>query len=108
MTVIADRGLFIRVPTASGKVQSGEAEALADAMDAATRNPDTKADASEVRTELAAVRADIALLSQRMDDRFTPMNERFEAQANKLLVRVGAVGAALAGLLFAALRYTGH
>lgn len=96
MTVIADRGLFIRVPTASGKVQSGEAEALADAMDAATGNA---ADATETKAEFAAVRADIALLSQRMDD-------RFEAQTNKLLVRLGGLMIAVGGFVIAILRYT--
>ena len=127
MTIIADRGLFIRILTASGKVGMSEAESYADALDGATKDPATKADLAEVRAEIAVLAHEIKSLDRRnderlgafeqrmaerlnlVDDRFgladKRLDERLDAQTNKLLVRVGAVGAALAGILFAALRY---
>ena len=92
MTIIAERGLFVRLLVASGKFDSGGAESLADALDAATREPATKADLSEVRNEL---KAEITLLSQRID-----------AMGDRLLVRLSGLMIAVAGLLFAALRLT--
>lgn len=92
MTIIAERGLFVRLLVQSGKFDTGGAELLADALDAATREPATRVDLSEVRAEL---KADIALLSQRID-----------AMGDRLLVRLGGLMIAVASLLFAALRLT--
>jgi len=119
MSIIADRGLFVRLLVQSGKFASADAEAFADAMDAATREPATKLDLLEVRnalkgdiatlrTELkgdtAALRtelkADIAAIRQDV----AVLDQRITAVADRIMVRLGGLGLALAGLLFAALR----
>lgn len=82
MTIIAERGLFVPLLAASGKFEAG------DALDAATREPATKADLSEVRNELKAdmalLRSDIGLLSQRVD----AQGVRIDAMGDRLLVRL--------------------
>jgi hypothetical protein len=99
VTIIADRGLFVRLLVASGKFQPGDAEAFADALDAASKDPATKADLAEVRTE-------IALLSQRVDALGSRLDGRIDAMGDRLFVRLGGLMAALIGALFAALRLT--
>jgi hypothetical protein len=108
MTIIADRGLFVRLLVQSGKFEAGEAESFADALDAATKEPATRVDLTgatgelraelqqlrgEVKLEIAGLRQDVALLSQRVD-----------AQTDRIIVRLGGVMVVLLGLLFAALR----
>ena len=99
MTIIADRGLFVRLLVASGKFQAGDAEAFAEALDAASKDPATKADLAEVRTE-------IALLSQRVDALGVRLDGRIDAVGDRLFVRLGGLMIALLGALFAALRLT--
>ncbi len=103
MTIIAERGLFVRLLVASGKFDTSDAEPLADALDAATREPATKADLSEIRNEL---KADIALLSQRVDSLGARLDGRIDTTGDRLLARLGGLTIAVAGLLFAALRLT--
>ncbi|HEV7266293.1 MAG TPA: hypothetical protein VGN83_15425 [Falsiroseomonas sp.] len=135
MTIIADRGLFVRLLVQSGRFEQDQAEALADSLDSASKDPATKLDVleiktevtllkseftafrNEVRAEFAAVRSEAksetsslrnemkagdALLAQRMDG----FQQALDAQTNKLLVRLGGLMIATAGLLFAALRLT--
>jgi hypothetical protein len=124
VTIIADRGLFVRLLMQSGKFEQSQAEALADSLDSAAKDPATKIDVLEVKTEVALLRAELtalrnearadnaamrnemkagdALLSQRMDS----FQQALDAQTNKLLVRLGGLIIAVAGLLFAALRLT--
>lgn len=59
MSIIADRGLFVRLLVQSGKFGSADAEAFADAMDAATREPATKEDIGAVRSDMAEMRAEL-------------------------------------------------
>lgn len=121
MSIIADRGLFVRLLVQSGRFDAPGAESFADAVDAATREPATKDDVTELRSEITALRtelkadsaalrtelkSDIALLHQRLDALEKRMDARFESQADKLTLRLGGLGLALAGLLFAALRLT--
>lgn len=128
MTLIADRGLFVRLLVSSGKFEAEAAGAFADALDAAAREPATKADLTEVRTEIAAVKTEVALLSQRVDALGTRLDGRIDAQGaqmegridalgvrldgridalgDKLLLRLGGLMIALTGALFAALRLT--
>ena len=126
MSIIADRGLFVRLLVQSGKFASADAEAFADAMDAATRAPATKddvialraelsgfrnelkADIAELRAELRAettsLRADISLLSQSVDAMEKRLDTRIDALGDRLMVRIGGLMIALTGALFAALR----
>lgn len=101
MTIVADRGLFVRLLVQSGKFEHAQAEALVDAIDATTKEPATKGDLKELgatttaairdlqaatKAELDEVRAEIALLRQRFDltdkntnQRFDAVNQRFDA-----------------------------
>lgn len=79
MTIIAERGLVVRLPVQSGKFETASAEALADALDAATRESATRADLMEVRGDL---KADIA------DGR-----AELTATRNELKVELGALRA---------------
>jgi hypothetical protein len=121
MTIIAERGLFVRLLVQSGKFETSAAEALVDALDAATREPATKGDlnATEaaVKAEVVLLRSDltvsernlkteIALLSQRMDLMEKRLDARIASVLDKLVVRLGGLMIALIGLLFAALRLT--
>jgi len=110
MTIIAERGPFVRLPVQSGKVATPDGEALADALDAATREPATKAELLEAKAELKAdiaeVRADIGLLRQRIDQTERNLDAKIDANNDKLTVRLGGIGLALPGALFAALRFT--
>jgi hypothetical protein len=99
MSIIADRGLFVRLLVQSGKFESPEAEALVDALDAATREPATRAD-------LAKLEGEMALLGQRMDAMGVRLDGRIDALGDRLLVRLGGLTIAVAGALFAALRLT--
>jgi len=70
VTIIAERGLFVRLLVQSGKFETASAEALVDALDASTRESATKADLVEARNELqtyiaafrSEIKADIAAL----------------------------------------------
>lgn len=141
MSIIADRGLFVRLLVQSGKFASADAEAFADAMDAATREPATKLDLIEVRNELkgdinalrSELKGEINALRTELKGEITALrtevkgevtalrtevkgdiaglrqdvallDQRITAMADRILVRVGGMGLALAGLLFAALR----
>ena len=99
MSIIADRGLFVRLLVQSGRFDAPVAESFADAMDAATREPATKVDINDLRTEFV-------LLNQRLDALEKGLEARFAAQSDRLMIRLGGLGLALAGLLFAALRLT--
>jgi hypothetical protein len=125
VTIIADRGLFVRLPVQSGRFEQAAAESFADALDAAAKEPATKAG-------LAELQAEVALLGQRLDakidERFQRLDAKIDGQAqrldaridaqtqrlgakmdgvvDKLLVRLGGLMIALMGALFAALRLT--
>ncbi len=125
MTIVADRGLFVRLLVQSGKFEHAQAEALVDAIDATTREPATKADLDVAVSEL---RGDNKRLDQRMDQgekrldqRIDQMEERLDqridqmekrleqqvaASANALVVKLGGLMIALVGLLFAAIQLT--
>jgi len=81
-----------------------------DALDAATREPATKGELLEAKAELKAdiaeVRADIGLLRQRIDQIERNIDAKIDTSNDKLTVRLGGIGLALDGALFAALRFT--
>jgi uncharacterized protein YceH (UPF0502 family) len=135
VTIIADRGLFVRLLVQSGRFEQPAAEAFADALDAAAKEPATRADLTEaaaelraevaavrsevaavrsevaaarsdLRSEIAAVRSEVALQAQRMDAMEKRLDGRIDSVADKLLVRLGALIIAASGALFAALRLT--
>ena len=99
MSIIADRGLFVRLLVQSGRFDAPGAESFADAMDAATLQPATKADVSELRTDFVPLDQRFNLLEKGLD-------ARFSAHDRRLLVRLGGLMFVLLGLLFAALRLT--
>lgn len=99
MSIIADRGLFVRLLVQSGRFDTPGAESFADAVDAATREPASKGD-------LETLRHDVKLESASIRSEFVLLSERVEAKLDKHLIRLGGLGLALAGLLFAALRLT--
>lgn len=103
MTIIAERGLFVRLLVQSGKFAPPDAETLADALDAATREPATKADLQLVENRLSQ---DIALLRGEVNALRVDVLLRLEAHGDRLTVRMGGTGLTIAGLLFAALRLT--
>jgi predicted dinucleotide-binding enzyme len=126
MSIIADRGLFVRLLVQSGKFGSADAEAFADAMDAATREPATKDDVAALRAEMgvmraelkaeiaalraetkqdiAALRAEVVVLGQRMDAMEKRLDARIDALGDRIMVRLGGLMIAMTGILFAALR----
>jgi len=117
MTIIADRGLFVRLLVQSGKFEQGHAEALADSLDSAAKDPATKLDVLEVKTDVALLRnevaqlrtelkGDIAQLRTELKGEIAVVAQRAEALHDKTLVRLGGLMIALVGLLFAALRLT--
>ena len=110
MTIIADRGLFVRLLVASGKFQPGDAEAFADALDAASKDPATKADLAEVRTEIALLSQRVDALGVRLDGRIGALEQRLDGRidtmGDRLFVRLDGLMLALTGALFAALRLT--
>ena len=99
MSIIADRGLFVPLLAQLGRFGTPAAESFADAMGTATREPATKADVNELLTEFV-------LLNQRFDILEKGLDARFVSQSDRLMIRLGGLGLALAGLLFAALRLT--
>jgi tRNA U34 5-carboxymethylaminomethyl modifying GTPase MnmE/TrmE len=125
VTIIAERGLFVRLLVQSGRFEQSQAEALADSLDAATREPATKADlaalGAELRAELAEfraelraeitqlraeMRAEIGQLRTEMRGGDTLLSQHIAAQTDRVFVRLGGLMIALIGLLFAALRLT--
>jgi hypothetical protein len=113
VTIIADRGLFVRPLVQPGRFEQRRAEALADPLDSAAKDPATKPDLLEAKAEVALRKTEIAaprggmkagdaLLSQRMDS----FRQALDARPDTLLVRLGGLMIALTGLLFAALRLT--
>jgi hypothetical protein len=52
------------------------------------------------------LRTEFVLLNQRFDILEKGLDARFAAQSDRLMIRLGGLGLALAGLLFAALRLT--
>ena len=103
MTIIAERGLFVRPLVQSGRFEQSQAEALADTLDATTREPATKADLSAMDGSL---RAEIAQLRTEMRNGEAMLAQQVSAQTDKLLVRLGGLMIALIGMQFAALRLT--
>jgi hypothetical protein len=106
VTIIADRGLFVRLLVQSGKFAAGEAESFADALDAASKDPATKADLGEVRTDIALLSQRIDALGQRLDAVAQRLDSRIDTMGDRLFVRLGGLMPALTGALFAALRLT--
>lgn len=110
MTIIAERGLFVRLLVQSGRFEQSQAEALADTLDATTREPATKGDVQELRAELKAdvqtLNAAIGSLRTEMRAGETMLDRQISAQTDKILVRLGGLMIAMTGLLFAALRLT--
>ena len=115
MAIIAERGLFVRLLVQSGKFEAPAAEALVDALDAATREPATKANLLEVRNELkednAAMRAEIAFVRTelKLDNaalrtEIAEFRKDMQAQSDKLVIKLGGVLVVPFGLAFAALR----
>jgi gamma-glutamyl:cysteine ligase YbdK (ATP-grasp superfamily) len=103
MTIIAERGLFVRLLVQSGKFESSAAEALVDALDAATREPATKADLQELRAEL---KSDIQELRAELKLNVLDLRKDLASVADKLIIRLGGLIFVLLGLFFAALRLT--
>ena len=128
MTIIADRGLFVRLLVQSGKFEQGHAEALADSLDSAAKDPATRLDVLEVKTDVALLRNEVAQLRTELKGDIAQLRtelkgeiaqsraelkgeiaivaQRAEALHDKTLVRLGGLMIALVGLLFAALRLT--
>jgi hypothetical protein len=106
MSIIADRGLFVRLLVQSGRFDAPSAESFADAMDAATREPATKADLDELRADMRLLQLRFDELEKRLAVRFDAIDKRFDAVVEKLFVRMIGVGIAVAGLVVALLRYT--
>ena len=92
MSIIADRGLFVRLLVQSGKFASADAEAFADAMDAATREPATKDDIIALRADLAAVRnelkADIADLRSELKADTADLRSELRAETTSLRAEI--------------------
>jgi hypothetical protein len=106
MTIIADRGLFVRLLVQSGKFEQGHAEALADSLDSAAKDPATRLDVLEVKTDIALLRTELAQQRTELKGDIALAAQRAEALNDRLLVRLGGLMIALVGLLFAALRVT--
>ncbi|MBY0330939.1 MAG: hypothetical protein K2X49_09730 [Acetobacteraceae bacterium] len=110
MSIIADRGLFVRLLVQSGRFDAPEAEALADALDAATREPATTGDLAKLQSEVALLGQRLEAQVQRLDTKIDGVEQRLgvkiDGVLDKLLVRFGALLIALLGALFAALRLT--
>ena len=105
MSIIAERGLFVRLLVQSGKFESAAAEALVDAIDAATREPATKGDLDELRADTRVLQLRLDEFEKRVNIRFDAMDRRFDTVVEKLFVRMIGVGIAVAGLIVALLRY---
>lgn len=103
MTIIAERGLFVRLLVQSGKFESAAAEALVDALDASTREPATKADLHELRAEL---KSDIQELRAELKLNVLDLRKDLNSVADKLIIRLGGLMFVMLGLFFAALRLT--
>ena len=74
----------------------------------------TKADVAEVRAEVAQVetrlaefRGEVSSRFARIDARFAEMDARIARMETRITLRLGGLGIALAGALFAALRFLG-
>lgn len=114
MTIIAERGLFVRLLVQSGKFESAAAEALVDALDSTTREPATKADLQEVRAELkgdiqelrAELKSEIQELRAELKLNVLELRKDLNSAADKLIIRLGGLMFVMLGLFFAALRLT--
>jgi tRNA U34 5-carboxymethylaminomethyl modifying GTPase MnmE/TrmE len=132
VTIIAERGLFVRLLVQSGKFEQSQAEALADTLDATTREPATRGDLTEVRGDISELRAELrgdiselraelrgdiselraelrgeaGQLRTEMRSGDALLAQQMAAQTDKILVRLGGLMIALIGMLFAALRLT--
>jgi tRNA U34 5-carboxymethylaminomethyl modifying GTPase MnmE/TrmE len=121
MSIIAERGLFVRLLVQSGKFESAAAEALVDAIDSTTREPATKGDLQEVRAELKsdiqelraelkadiqAVRAEMTSLRNELKLDILDLRKDLNALSDKLVIRLGGLMFVMLGLFFAALRLT--
>lgn len=113
MTIIADRGLFVRPLVQSGKFE----QSSADSLDSASKDPATKLDVLEVKSEISLLKVEIAAFRNETKAEFAALRgemragdnllaQKTETEINKLLVRLGGLMIALCGLLFAALRLT--
>ncbi len=103
MTIVADRGLFVRLLVQSGRFELARAEALVDTIDATTKEPATKAD---LDVAIAELRGDTKRLGQRVDQLERRLEHQIAASSNGLLVKLGGLMIAPVGLLFAPLRLT--
>ena len=125
MSIIAERGLFVRLLVQSGKFESAAAEALVDALDSTTREPATKADLQELRAELksdiqelraelksdiqelrAELKGDIQELRAELKLNVLDLRKDLNSVADKLVIRLGGLMFVMLGLFFAALRLT--
>ena len=117
MSIIEERGLFVRLPVQSGTFESSAAAALMDALDATTREPAmraglqerwsaTKADLDELRAGTTLVQLRVDEFEKRVNIRFDAVDKRFDAVVEKLFVRMIGAGIAVAGLTAAAPRLT--
>jgi hypothetical protein len=90
-----------------------QAEAHAEAMNQYLR-PDlatkTDIDALEQSTqaETASIRADIVALEQRIEQRLVLLEQRLERLIHQTQLQTLGIMAAMLGILFALLRFTGH
>jgi hypothetical protein len=92
-----DRLALAHVIEQAGIAREGAEKVASAIFDAIHQNVATKAD-------IAAVRADLAALEQRLDVRF----EKIERRIDQMVTRLGGLMVILSGVLFAALRFTGH
>jgi len=96
----------VRLLVQSGKFEQGHAEALADSLDSAAKDPATRLDVLEVKTDVALLRNEMAQLRTELKGDIALVGQRAEALHDRALVRLGGLMIALVGLLFAALRLT--
>jgi hypothetical protein len=93
-------------------VDRKQAEAHAEAMNEYLR-PDlaTKADTAALQADIAALerstKAELAALEQRIDQRFTTLEQRLERLIHQTQLQTLGIMAAMLGILFALLRFTG-
>src|SRR5579875_609486 len=95
---------------ADANIDRKAAERIAtEIFDAIRENVATKADLSELRTELKADIAElgnrIALLRTELKGDIAALGNRIDLVERRLLTRLGSLVVVLAGLLFAALHY---
>jgi hypothetical protein len=104
-TMTTDRLTLARTLEDAGIARDGAEKVASAIFDAIHDNVATKADIaalqSATKADMVAVRGDLAALEQRLERKIDQVEYR-------LITRLGGLMVVLTGILFAALRFTGH